>query len=60
MHLPGHIGHILSCDFSPNGYLAATGGGDNTVKMWDLRKREIVYQILAHNKSVTSVKFEVR
>ena len=36
----------------------ATGSDDNTVKIWDLRKRGAVHTILAHNKLVSDIKFE--
>ena len=35
-----------------------TASDDNTVKIWDLRKKGIVHTILAHNKLVSDVKFE--
>ena len=38
----------------------ATGSDDNTVKVWDLRKKGVVHTILAHNKLVSDVKFEER
>lgn len=37
--LEGHIKPILAMDFSPNGYLLATGSEDNTARIYDLRKR---------------------
>ena len=38
----------------------ATASDDNTVKIWDLRKKGVVQTILAHNKLVSDVKFEDR
>jgi U4/U6 small nuclear ribonucleoprotein PRP4 len=35
----GHVKGILSADFSPNGYQLATGGDDNNLRLWDLRRR---------------------
>lgn len=49
---------VLSADFSPNGYHLATGGEDNTCRIWDLRKRKTLYIIPAHANLVSQVKFE--
>lgn len=49
---------VLSADFSPNGYHLATGGEDNTCRIWDLRKRKTLYIIPAHANLVSHVKFE--
>lgn len=58
-HVPeGHLKEIYGINFSPNGYHIATGSGDNTCKVWDLRQRRCVYTIPAHQNLVTGVKFE--
>jgi len=36
--LEGHSGAMSSITFSGNGYIIASTGNDNTVKLWDLRK----------------------
>jgi len=41
-------------------YHVATGSGDNTCKVWDLRQRKCIYTIPAHQNLVTGVKFERR
>jgi WD40 repeat protein len=33
---------VLSASFSPNGYHLATGSDDNTVRIWDLRRKAAV------------------
>ncbi|KAH6779660.1 WD-40 repeat family protein / small nuclear ribonucleoprotein Prp4p-like protein [Perilla frutescens var. hirtella] len=45
--LEGHVKPILSVSFSPNGYHLATGGEDNTCRIWDLRKRKSSYDMTA-------------
>lgn len=40
--LQGHVKAVLSLDFSPCGYLLATGSEDNTARVWDLRKRQVL------------------
>lgn len=49
---------MLGADFSPNGYHLATGGEDNTCRIWDLRKRKTLYIIPAHANLISQVKFE--
>lgn len=44
--------------FSPNGYLVATGSEDNFCRIWDLRKKEMLYSIPAHKSLISHVKFE--
>jgi U4/U6 small nuclear ribonucleoprotein PRP4 len=43
--LEGHVKAVLAADWSPNGYLVATGGEDNTARVYDMRKRGVL-QIL--------------
>uniref|UniRef100_A0A8C8DAT6 Pre-mRNA processing factor 4 (PRP4)-like domain-containing protein n=1 Tax=Oncorhynchus tshawytscha TaxID=74940 RepID=A0A8C8DAT6_ONCTS len=43
---------------SPFSYHAATGSGDNTCKVWDLRRRKCIYTIPSHQNLVSSVKFQ--
>lgn len=49
---------VLGVSFSPNGYHLATGGEDNTCRIWDLRKRKSLYIIPAHSNLLSQVKFE--
>lgn len=57
MLLHGHAREVLSIDFSPNGYQVATGSGDDTVRIWDMRKTSSLYTIPAHKSSVADVRF---
>nr|AFN53638.1 hypothetical protein [Linum usitatissimum] len=49
---------VLGISFSPNGYHLATGGEDNTCRIWDLRKKKSLYVIPAHSNLVSHVKYE--
>ncbi len=40
--MQGHVKAVLSLDFSSCGYLLATGSEDNTARVWDLRKRQVL------------------
>lgn len=52
------IFQVLGVSFSPNGYHLATGGEDNTCRIWDLRKKKSLYIIPAHSNLVSQVKYE--
>lgn len=49
---------VLGVSFSPNGYHLASGGEDNSCRIWDLRKRKCLYIIPAHSNLISQVKFE--
>jgi U4/U6 small nuclear ribonucleoprotein PRP4 len=51
---------VLGVSFSPNGYHLATGGEDNTCRIWDLRKKKSLYTIPAHSNLISEVKFEAQ
>lgn len=57
MLLQGHAKPILALDWAPDGFTLATGGEDNSVRIWDLRMRRCTYVIPAHQNLVTGVKF---
>lgn len=54
--LEGHVKGILALDFSPNGYQVASGSEDHSVRVWDLRKKQSVYTIPAHQSLVSQVR----
>ena len=49
---------MISLKFMPNCYQIASGSDDNTVKIWDLRKKACIYTVPAHTKLVSDVKFD--
>ena len=53
----GHSGRILTMTWSPNGIDIASGGDDNLIKIWDLRKKKNLYSIPGHNKLVSCLKY---
>lgn len=56
MTLEGHANQIFSCSFNKdNSYGLLTGGDDNTLRYWDIRKKDEVVVIPAHNKPVSSI-----
>ena len=57
MVLDGHVQGIFSIAFSPNGYQIATGAGDDTIRIWDMRSLRALYTIPAHRSNVSDVRF---
>ena len=57
MVLDGHVQPIYGLDFSPNGYQLATGSGDDTIRIWDMRASKALYTIPAHTSNVADVRF---
>ena len=56
--ISGHHKTILSSDFSDDGYHLATGSKDNTVKIWDLRRRSCTNTLPIHTKLISWVKYQ--
>ncbi len=55
--LHGHNSYVYCCTFSPSGSLLASGGFDDSLKVWDVRKGRPFLEIAAHGDPVTSVSF---
>lgn len=54
----GHVKQILCSSFSSNGYHLATGSDDNTIRLWDLRRKNCFYIIPAHTKLISDLVFQ--
>ena len=39
-------------------YHFVTGSDDNSVRVWELRRRKCIYQLPAHTNLVSKIKFE--
>lgn len=55
--LNAHSSYVVCCAFSPNGLLLASGGYDDALRVWDLRKGTQFLEIAAHGDPITSVSF---
>jgi hypothetical protein len=53
----GHMDRITSVAFSPDGKLAATGGRDFTVKLWDVGTGEEIATFEGHSEEVVALLF---
>lgn len=58
LQLQGHVGQILALKFSSNCYQIASGSDDNTIKIWDLRKKGCVYNLPAHTQAISDIYWE--
>ncbi|HDR04216.1 MAG TPA: hypothetical protein ENN84_03080, partial [Candidatus Marinimicrobia bacterium] len=52
-----HEGGILTMEISPNGAMIATGGRDNTVKIWNYDGLTLKYELAGHRDNVKKVAF---
>ncbi|KAL4378680.1 hypothetical protein GQ457_02G005760 [Hibiscus cannabinus] len=47
-----HPGPVSSLAFHPNGHVMATSGRENKIKIWDLRKFEVIQTLPCHAKTL--------
>ncbi len=55
--LYGHTNSVVSVCFSPDGSMLASGGYDQTVRIWDLISGECLRVLAGHTSYLTSVCF---
>ena len=48
----------MTGDFHRDGYRLATSGEDNSIRIWDLRRKVAITTIPAHNKLVSDIQFQ--
>lgn len=53
----GHVGNVLSVAVTHDGALAASGGSDGLVRVWDLRTGKLVESLRGHRGAVTGLSF---
>ncbi len=58
MSLQGHVKQMVSMKFSYNCFQLATGSDDNTVKIWDLRRKCLIHTLPAHKKTISDIWFD--
>jgi WD40 repeat protein len=54
---PFNSGIVYSVAFSPDGKILASGSGDNTIRLWDVRTGRLIRSFTGHGKQVNSVAF---
>ena len=55
--LQGHTDRVFSVAFSPDRATLASGGWDNTVKLWDINTRQEIATLPGHTSGVFTVAF---
>ena len=55
--LAGHQGYVLSVAFSSDGSTIASGGDDNTIRLWDADTGELRHTLEGHTDQVIRVAF---
>ncbi len=53
--LSGHAGAVRAVEWSPNGLLIASGGDDQTIRIWNPRTAEVTRTLRGHTGPVFSV-----
>jgi WD40 repeat protein len=55
--LTGNLNVVFSVAINPNGKTFASGGGDNTIKVWNLENGEMICSFNGHANYVRTVAF---
>ncbi|NJP08995.1 MAG: hypothetical protein HC866_05510, partial [Leptolyngbyaceae cyanobacterium RU_5_1] len=55
--LQGHINRVWSVAFSPDGRTLASGGDDQTVRLWDMQTAQCLKILQGHTNWVRSIIF---
>jgi small GTP-binding protein len=58
--LEGQGRPVWSVAFDPQGSTLASGGGDNTVKLWEVHSGKLLRMLVGHERQVFSVAFDPR
>ncbi|HEY0323717.1 MAG TPA: hypothetical protein VGC66_22380, partial [Pyrinomonadaceae bacterium] len=56
--LEGHASVVSSIAFDPEGEMLASGGGDNTVRLWEASSGKLLRTLEGHTGNVLSIAFD--
>ncbi|GAA5957171.1 hypothetical protein JCM8115_003978 [Rhodotorula mucilaginosa] len=55
--LRGHLSAVFCVAWSPRGDVVASGGMDETVRLWDVQRGKVLRVLPAHSEPVSSIQF---
>ena len=56
----GHTAAVLCVAISPDGRIAASGGADNTIRIWDVQSAKTIHTFVGHTGEVRAIDFSPR
>lgn len=55
--LTGHSKQVIACQYSPDGTMIATAGGDGDIRFWDTKTGNFIRKIDAHSELIFDIAF---
>jgi WD40 repeat protein len=55
--LEGHTGSVVTCDYSPDGSILATGSSDFTINLWNSADGTLINTLQGHENQINTIAF---